>query len=1217
MAPWDDRAGVDSMHTQTQQQPQQQTQQQRPPNLPLVPSTTAAASAAGVTLAATSLIPDSLHSIAAPAPRRAHLSSPSAGHFLKVVGSSPASLAVSAGPTPSPELERGFSPDLSAYFTSLHSAEPSPSLLGLGGVGGAPPLSVASTSSAPLSACSSATSSAGADSCGSGALSASATSSDGDSVFVIAGSDGTTYTGLCSSSVGAGDSLFEELNGPITQQDLSRSPVADASAEVPLLAEGAAEANEEQQGDDEASPCAQPPPPRKCSRTATTFTFRMSAPMEPSPSPEPSSSPPVPSAPGRSPDPSSSRPAGRPPYPLAQISVGEAAAAALALDGEIHPPWPPIGSNFSFSTGSSSRRLSRSGNQAAAEEMQQLHAHAHASQLQLHSHSQSRSQGGTPTLGCGGTFTPSGGSSSALSAGERRALYVSSNPLVRFVPSYAAAVSGCMNASQLAARNPALIGKLLRYFIAHFLRKYLGAVLTVLAAVAAVEWADARWAWGWSPLLLALLLLRTVWAVRSRVTVELRPGVPLRHFSFFKHPRLLARAKLLPVARLYGNSCFAAGAGTGAAGGGGAGSGANTPCTPGSTGSSGGSGGSGGGSSNPPSFLLADGVLSLSARQSAAHVAALSADIYSQPSEGYCGHATLNNLLGSIAPPLFPQLRGKFFVALPELVRPFELREMAEFIREVISASGVLAEAVEKVECLYGWDDAPPAAAADLDAAAAAASPSDEGEVRGSGYSAFMGMVSTQFNDPRYRFMANFLRTPLFFCQEDARMVQHLRSGSGAQGANGGGGSGSWASPLPMLASPQPASQPQPQVQHSSPASSSISAPPVSLGRKLFSGHWSPLLGWLDPAEVERMLSQRGGSATPQLQQPQQQQPNSSYAYPASPAGGKLPLAVGSVCRSSPLRNVMTRGIGLSERMEHVRATSGGNGGAAGGGVYVPGSPINERGSRDSSATTPEDEDASSGSGSRSGGGHATTASASASSSAGSSPPRATPPLAARESASESPAATAAAESLAPFSSSSSSSSSPPIGAASESGTISNSSSSGGGGSGGAGLRARTHYVHGTHGHSGSFGSFPPPSALARSSSHSSSSDGTGAAAHTLAHGHSHNHLGLAFPPGPGGDRVVSPWGGVSGSTGTHSPSPFLTPTPRTMAAGGGGGGALHPLERASLAEGLCLIADVNPAYAHFLLPPRRLFEAVNTTNLLDGTPRGIIRITLKTSANQ
>jgi len=47
--------------------------------------------------------------------------------------------------------------------------------------------------------------------------------------------------------------------------------------------------------------------------------------------------------------------------------------------------------------------------------------------------------------------------------------------------------------------------------------------------------------------------------------------------------------------------------------------------------------------------------------------------------------------------------------------------------------------------------------------------------------------------------------------------------------------------------------------------------------------------------------------------------------------------------------------------------------------------------------------------------------------------------------------------------------------------------------------------------------------------------------------------------------------------------------------------------------DGLCLLADVNPSYSHFLCPPRRLFEALCTRNVISGEPRGLIRITLRT----
>jgi len=102
-----------------------------------------------------------------------------------------------------------------------------------------------------------------------------------------------------------------------------------------------------------------------------------------------------------------------------------------------------------------------------------------------------------------------------------------------------------------------------------------------------------------------------------------------------------------------------------------------------------------------------------------------------QPRSGLCGHASLNNVLQSIdlSPLDYPRMR------------PFSLNGLRDFAHESIHeklklhSSDKKQPQIESVEAFpsYSYED-------------------------------FRNMLKTQVNNPKYRFIANFLRTPLFFC---------------------------------------------------------------------------------------------------------------------------------------------------------------------------------------------------------------------------------------------------------------------------------------------------------------------------------------------------------------------------------------------------------------------------------------------------------------------
>ena len=732
----------------------------------------------------------------------------------------------------------------------------------------------------------------------------------------------------------------------------------------------------------------------------------------------------------------------------------------------------------------------------------------------------------------------------SLTSQERRALYASSDPRVKFVQSYSLAVAGCMKQSQLVARDPQLMGKLLQYFVASFLRKYWRLVLSVLGALLAVVLSGQGWVLMYTPWFVVVGLACKVWLVRASMTTELLPNVPLRSFHFFKHPRLLARAKQGAVARMYGSSASAGinGAGLSSSFGGGG----TTPSTPGTPGGpSVGLVGSGGSSTLAPATMVGN------------------SDILFQPSEGYCGQAALNNLLASLSlhPPhlaaaaavtaaaaalsssstaatttaFTPLLKSRFFVVLPALVRPFALREMEAYVNQLVlaSAAGVLADSIEKVECIYGWEG---------EGGGNTTTNNNDDNTPAQGYAAFLHMVSSQVNDPKHRFLANFLRTPLFFCEEDKRVVAAANAAAAASASASGAGFlspgapsffPSTPSPAPSASSSSQSSRSHPHHPHPQPHPPHPQVPPVSLGRKLFSGHWSPLIGFLAAGEAEQVLGlsaggggSRTGSATPQTG------PANAcahaYAYPPSPAipGAKIPGAgsgpIGrgiSVGGASPLRNTARLGA-LAER----GGGSGGGSGAAGVGagagagavtstpLFMPGSAISEA--------------CSSPSGSGSGGG-----SGAESSSAAALPGLALGPAAVPV-CDHSPLAAIATVSLS------------------------------------------------------------PPHIRPTMASHAVAHDATGLAAASISSASASASSSAPYFPSSSSIPAPSPWGVPSFS----SSLPF------------------HPTERHAMREGLCLIADVNPSYGHFLVPPRRLYDAVRTSNLMDGGPRGVLRITLKTT---
>ena len=799
---------------------------------------------------------------------------------------------------------------------------------------------------------------------------------------------------------------------------------------------------------------------------------------------EPSASPPAPS-PAASPIEGGRGGSRAPPSIMREIEVAE----AMAAQGELHAPWPPPSASSAAPSTLLARRLSRSSSQVAAELAGSGNLGSSSSPPVMHR---------------------------ILSASERKPLYASRNPKVKFVSSYAAAVSGCMSQSQLAARDPALIGKLLSFFIANFIRKYWLYVLVITGAVLAVQLTGhTRW-FVYTPAVVALWLLFKLMLIRSRITVELKPGVPLRAFHFFKHPRLLLRAKQLPVARMYSSTAFLQQPGYGAIG-------SNTPGTPGT-----------------PS-----GPSALASSPAGSGGSAGAAEIFFQPSEGYCGQASLNNVLASI--PLHPSplsLTRRFFASLPAVVRPFTLHELAEYFKDLVrsNSGGVLEANIEKIECMHSWERKEEhGASASASAAVTGASvPSDISPSTPSapgGYASFLAMIQTQVNDPQYRFMVNFLRTPIFFCEEDKRAL--AAAAAAASAASAGGATHSThpvASGVAASPSVSPPASAAPVV-----APSVASAPPVSLGRKLFSGHWSPLIGYLSPEEVERVMF-RGGSATPQMGGGA-----GALSYPPSPGSGPVhhPVKAGAgpaaIHRGSPLRAASSHFAGLGS------SAAPNTGNAIGAAAFTPGSPIQEgldsssnfdlaSGHAPSSSSSAAVSPAAS-KGSEGTGGSVVTAATVVASVA------ALDPILSSTSAAEQTAASAQtpAESVASIVAT----------AAAEQASSSSASASAA-----TGLRCRS--AAGSGG--GSHVSVQPRSTSDAVQHYASS-------------------LGLG-----------SPWGVAS----AFSTLPY------------------HPSERASLSEGLCLVADVNPSYAHYLLPPRRLFEAINTINVMDGGPRGIVRVTLK-----
>lgn len=642
-----------------------------------------------------------------------------------------------------------------------------------------------------------------------------------------------------------------------------------------------------------------------------------------------------------------------------------------------------------------------------------------------------------------------------------RSLYASSVAGIKFVPSYALAVAGCMKQSQLVRRDPALIGKLLAFFIASFLAKYWRTTAVCATVVAAIVLLGQRWLFLYTPLVLFVWLLVKLVLVRARLTCELTPGVPMHSYQFFKHSRLLARSKSLPVARLYAST------------------GNTTPGTP----------------SGPGTPQKHKG-------HEATHHAARQGDLFFQPSEGYCGQASLNNALASIPLPAIGVTR-KFFVAMPAVVRPFSLTEMEAYLHTLLRASHILAAAVERIELLYDWSRAQP----------------EHPGMNGGGYAAFLQTVGQQVNDSRYRFLANYLRTPLFFCEEQPATVAAGSSQSAAAASS---------------------------RSHSPSHSASVVPSGVSLGRKLFSGHWSPLLGCLDAPEVERVMFR--GSVTPQqmmMSAPPQ------YAYPPSSPGRKRTAAHGSPIRTTPRLSTST----------------------------LASIPAGRAGSDDAHSPT-----------------HAARVA-----------PATSDILLLNELAPSSEdrggATSQSAEMLA-------AAPAPPLGSVSCE-------------------RAPGAPLHGSgHGHGRGGGS----QAGLRSRSNASSGFGSGTLGHAERGQATISSSSTGLSPSFSGEKA--PFAG-SGSfaTSVHCVTSTTTPsTPSTpaflratsdaaahyanyLSATAAARVDFHATERQAISEGLFLVGDVNPSYAHFLVPPRRLYDAVQTVNLLDGGPRGIVRITLKSTA--
>jgi hypothetical protein len=937
--------------------------------------------------------------------------------------------------------------------------------------------------------------------------------------------------------------------------------------------------------------------------------------------------------------------------PLYAASLA-AAAAALAAEEELQlqqqqqllqqeqacaPSCSPIGVTHTGAAAGCSRhprRLSRSGSQIAADD-----AAAAATAAAMSPEHQ---------LFASGTSMPSH-PTVVLSRVERRALYASTAPSsVRFVSSYATATSGCMRPAQLSARDPALIGKLLHYFVGQFLATYGRGVLALVAGLLAVHYAGAsHTVYAWAPLVLLLLLVWKLVQVHSFLTVELSPNTPLRNYQFFKHARLLARAKSLPVARLYGSSQLHAphhhqsGTLLGCCA---------TPATPSTPGTpivfavSTPSGAVYGGGSNTPASAATPQQQQQSAAAAQAAIATLASDILFQPSEGYCGQAALNNVLGSLPllPSVSPPLRGRFFVSLPEVVRPFSLTAMQAYIQLVVASSpGVLAEAVENVELFDAWDGRawgtthqhPQQSSADegesYDGSPAAASSSSSNIAASSGvesssslsseqnYAAFLSLLTNQLNDPRYRFMINFLRTPLFFCEEEntaggstSNRVPPTPGGVPMRPKRAGSSSAlsSLASPSPSFssslvpASPQHSAAATPMscanvssTASSAPATSNTSSglPPVNLGRKLFSGHWSPLLGYLEPQEVERILYR--GSATPQQQQQQGSAGGSSfYSYPPSPslAGltGSPQRPLGSLARERS-------GGGGGALPPHMLLTPSSDG-PTGSPYFKPASPISE-------------------------------AEASHSQGSGPSQTEVLPPAFQLDEG-DTGAETKLSPPLRPLTSGANAAGSVDSATAPGLKQIVDSASGAAASSSASGAAAASES-------SDIPGALPYYTRARSTPSAPSSSPSTAPPLHHQRRSHSDVAVTAAqvasslAAGGVGNSGVVQNVGGNSNVVAAALASPWGAPathynypaTPRGIHAqqqqqqAGSVHAHMHNAERLALADGLCLVADVNPSYAHFLCPPRRLFDALTTRNVLNGEPRGLIRITLRQPQTQ
>lgn len=657
--------------------------------------------------------------------------------------------------------------------------------------------------------------------------------------------------------------------------------------------------------------------------------------------------------------------------------------------------------------------------------------------------------------------------------------FQSTFPSIRFTSSYAHASNGCIRQDALLRRDPIVVRKIVRQYMIKLTRRYGLFVVAFVVVCVGVEWSEMRWIYSILCGLALMALFVQLWLMRSRIGTELDPAPPLCSFTFFKHRGLIARGRQQSVAKMY---ALAHSKHVHVNGRRGTPILATTPCTPMLT----------------PVDHHASSYCSTPTTPLTP--ASNSIDIFFQPAEGYCGHATLNNVLASmplrcpppsgVAPPMHDtaaaesassMLHGRFFVTMPPIIHPFSLPQMLLYVRGLVASSPILEYNIESVEALYGWrkkevedskrrieqrtdDNNGPATTTSfpsphnsstdtpLSLAACAVAPyetpassvnqyrfpspcssissllpsnASEDEIdsfinRCIGYESFLLLLRRHTNDPQYRLMANFLRTPLFFCEEDPRTMLDVNSNSSS---GDGADKRAWA----MSGASSPSN--------------------VSILRKLFGGHWSPILAYLDAETVRSVMQEQAAN------------------------GQRLQMRRCSVRRSRSGMTSSTVMIPTTPSVPSATANNSSNPALRWTGMRQRHSPAGTY--------------------------HTSTPCVDASSSSN----HAMPPL-----------------------------------------TRSTST---------------------------------PPTLMSA----------TATATATPA---------TSRPPTPGARSTPTPIPTFPAHA--HLSQCLLH----------------HPLESAWLSEGLVLIGDVNPSYGYYLVPPRRLFGAIDTTSIADGTPRGIIRIKIK-----